>query len=118
MFSTDATWQANKPVDLCWKGLQEIIIAMPASVERMEFLFQQSSSVVINSIDDEHARAMSYMTELGKRSDDGSQINAIGSWDDELIKEQGTWKFHKRTFTLRYFEIKPATGEAVSKYSY
>ena len=49
-------------------------------------------------IDGNKAKMRSYTIETAVLPD-GSEIRPCGQYDDECLKEKGSWKFSKRSFT-------------------
>ncbi|MBC9909383.1 nuclear transport factor 2 family protein [Chitinophaga varians] len=114
IFSENATWQALAPVNLKWEGLSMIKTELPASVERMEILIQSTSGTVITMESANTAHAKSLITEFGRNKETKEGMQATGYYHDVLVKENDTWKFLSRTFTLIYFESREVAGTLVN----
>ena len=117
IFAKDAVWEALAPVNLKWNGLADLKVKLPASVQRMEVLVQTTSGMVIDVIDSDHAVARSILSEFGRNKDTGEGMHSVGSYQDEIVKENGEWKFKKRTLTLLYNDALPVPGE-LQNYKY
>lgn len=116
LFAQQATWRAIHPIDLEYKGLQEILSRIPQNVEKLDFLFQTSSEILVNLNTPERGTVHSQLNEVGRFAETGKGMYAIGAYEDVVIIEDNEWKFLERTFVLRYIDNDYAfKGEIIVK---
>jgi hypothetical protein len=72
------------------------------SVERQELLAQSCSGVVVTLRDRATASIRSTLMEFGREREGGAGWEAVGFHDDEVRKDDGTWRFVRRTLRVRY----------------
>lgn len=104
IFTHQATWKAIEPIHLEFAGLDTIKARIPHNVEKLEFLSQTSSEILITLHSNDSASVHSQLTETGRFSGGGNGMYAIGAYEDIVVKENGAWKFLNRTFVLRYID--------------
>lgn len=98
-------------------GIEGIKGFIPKSAERMELLIQSSSGVVIDVKNSNEATVRSLMSEFGRPVENGEGFHAVCTYHDEVIKEDGEWKFLTRCLELKYFDELPVPGR-LSEYKY
>ena len=113
IFTQDAVWSAPAVPDATYTGHALIMAGIPALVEDTTSLIQLNtpSDITING---DHSRAQCSIRETGSIASQGIRFEAHGWYDDELVRENGLWKFSRRTFSLieNYFTPISPLGEA------
>jgi hypothetical protein len=117
IFTINSIWEAAKPINMKWEGLESIKTSLPRSVERMEILIQISSGIIINVKNNHEANVRSLMSEFGRPIENGQGFHAVGMYHDNVIKENGEWKFLTRSLELKYFDTLPVPG-SISSFKY
>jgi ketosteroid isomerase-like protein len=93
----DAEWQIiGHPSLSKVEGKSAIIDAWTARMQQLTWIMF-SSSVGLISVNGNRATARSYTTE--SYGFDGRIHRAFGRYDDELVREQGAWRFRVRRLT-------------------
>ncbi len=80
------------------------------SAERIQLLIQSSPGVVIDVKNSNEAIVRSLMSEFGRQVENDEGFHAVCTYHDEVIKEDGEWKFLTRTLELKYFDELPVPG--------
>jgi ketosteroid isomerase-like protein len=112
VFAPDAVWEALAPVNLRFEGHDAILAGLRQSVGRQEVLVQSCSGVVVTLRDRATASIRSTLMEFGRERDGGAGWEAVGFYDDEVRKDDGTWRFIRRTLRVRYMGQREVPGEA------
>ena len=104
LFAHDAVWEVAPPIGLHFQGSQQIADGIEWSLGRHEVLVQSSSAIVIEVQSPEQATARSTLVEFGPPKETGVGLHAAGTYYDELARENGTWRFKRRTLRVRYMD--------------
>jgi ketosteroid isomerase-like protein len=112
LFAKQAVWEVGPPVNLHVEGRDAIVQAIRQSVERQEFLVQINSAVVIDLRDSNHASAHSTIVEFG-REPGGKGMQVVGFYDDELVREDGAWKYARHAMRVQFMNDAPVEGRLV-----
>jgi uncharacterized protein (TIGR02246 family) len=101
LFADDAIWEVGPPANLRVAGRDSIVAMLRQTVGRQELLVQANFAVVIDLHDRDHATAHSTIVELG-REPSGKGMQVIGRYDDELVRDRGTWKYARHAMTVTF----------------
>jgi hypothetical protein len=96
IFAEDASWQAIG-MDIRLDGLAAITAGLSAIIDAMSMFVQMNCPAVIQLRGD-RASARSTMYEIGENAAEGTQFEAYGRYEDELVRVDGQWLFHSRCF--------------------
>lgn len=81
-----------------WRGADEVMVFMEqAHAGARQTLHRLTNQVI--AVDGESARARTYVDAYILVGDDGAGVNAVGIYDDELVKTDAGWRISLRTFT-------------------
>lgn len=111
VFAEDARWEALQPVNLLFEGRTAVLEGLQASVLRQELLVQSCAGVVIDLISDSTAYVQSTLIEFGREPGNVAPWMAVGFYDDEARKEGSTWRFVRRTLSVRYLGNADLSGD-------
>ncbi len=75
-----------------WDGLW-------SQIETMAF-FAEITAIEVNGA---RARGRAYCREVS-RWKDGSMVKVIGRYEDDIVREDGAWRFARRTFAMHLVE--------------
>ena len=104
LFVHDAVWEVAPPIGLRFEGSQKIADGVEWSVGRQEVLVQSSSAIVIEVHADGHVTVRSTLVQFGRPKETGVGMHATGTFHDELARENGAWRFKRRTLRVRYMD--------------
>ena len=82
-----------------WRGAEDVTKSMKAAHERMGPTLHRITNVAVE-VDGDRATAHSYIDAVLMNSDRGGGLNAIGLYDDHLVRTPDGWRISERTFTL------------------
>jgi hypothetical protein len=81
-----------------WSGADEIGDFMRRAHETAHHTMHRLTNQVI-TVDGDTAKARTYVDALIIVADDGSGVNAVGFYDDHLVRRESGWLVDKRVFT-------------------
>jgi ketosteroid isomerase-like protein len=113
VFAPDAVWEALAPVNLHFERRDPILAGLRQSVGRQEVLVQTCSGVVVTLRGATTASIHSTLMEFGRERDGGAGWEVVGFYDDEARKDEGTWRFTRRTLRVRYMGKREVAGEVL-----
>ncbi|GAB2583358.1 nuclear transport factor 2 family protein [Spirosoma areae] len=100
LWATDGAWLIGEPINRQFSGK----ISMGESLVHMlglwDFFVQLTGPGVV-LVEGERAYARFYVNEIARGKDGTGNYN-LSMYEDELIKEDGQWLFHKRTYHTIY----------------
>lgn len=102
MLTEDAVWEVATPQGWRFEGLAAIKAGLAGNVEKVEMLVQTLSPIVIHVEGPERATARSTLNEVLRFKDSGTARQIVGTYSDQLVKQDGQWRFARRTFHPRY----------------
>jgi 3-phenylpropionate/cinnamic acid dioxygenase small subunit len=82
-----------------WHGVDEITTWMRDTHAPCGHTMHRITNVAVTPVGDDHAEARSYVEALVLFGDNVSGVNAVGFYDDELVRTDGSWRIAKRRFT-------------------
>jgi ketosteroid isomerase-like protein len=97
IFAEDAIWEAAG-MDFRFDGRAAITEGLSGIVGAMSMFVQMNCPAVITYTGGDRASARSTMYELGENETDGTQFEAYGRYEDELVRLNGQWLFKSRRF--------------------
>lgn len=96
-FTSDAVWEVPA-MGIRLEGHDVFRAQMPELVASIEYLVQINAPAVID-LNGDRAAARSLIRELA-RFHDGSQMDVVAHFDDELVRTPDGWRFTHRVFTI------------------
>jgi ketosteroid isomerase-like protein len=109
-FTEDAVWDVGKPLNFRLEGRRSIVEIASAKISEEDFVIQTPHATMI-WLDGDAARAHSTMRESVRSKGGAAGIQILASYQDELVKVAGEWRFKVRTFRVTNIEFKPPTGD-------
>jgi ketosteroid isomerase-like protein len=97
IFAEDASWEAIG-LDIRFDGRPAITKGLSGIVGAMSSFVQMNCPAVINYTGGDRASARSTMYEIGEDETSGTQFEAYGRYEDELVRLDGRWLFRSRRF--------------------
>lgn len=114
-FTDDASWEAAPPVDWKLEGLPAILGFLTGNASKVEVLFYTVASSAVQLEDAGHASARSTMSELLHLKETDKALHLVGTYSDQFLKKDGSWKFRKRRFQLRFEDDVPLPARLSSR---
>lgn len=109
LWAKDAIWKIGPPIDIEFKGQENMGTSVTHMLELWDFFVQLSGPGVV-SINGDKATARFYVNEIARKADDKSGNYNLSMYEDELVKENGKWLFKKRTYNTIYQEAPEYKG--------
>lgn len=85
-------------------GCESIVRGLEKTLSAFRWLDQKTDAGLIE-VDTDSATARFQILEMNARKDTGEVSLILGSYDDEYVRRDGRWWFHRRRFTLRTHEV-------------
>ncbi len=82
-----------------WHGVDEITEWMRVTHEPCGHTLHRITNVAVTPVDEDHVLARSYVQALVLFGDNTSGVNAVGFYDDDLVRTDDGWKIAHRQFT-------------------
>jgi 3-phenylpropionate/cinnamic acid dioxygenase small subunit len=82
-----------------WKGVDAVTDFMEQSHAMAGHTMHRLTNQVI-TVDGDRAEARTYVDGLIMAADNGSGVNAVGFYDDDLVRSAEGWRIAERRFTL------------------
>lgn len=85
-----------------WHSVDAIVEYMAASHEPMGHTLHRLTNLAV-ALDGDRATTRAYVDAILMAPDGGSGLNAVGFYDDELVRTGGGWRIARRRFTMVHF---------------
>lgn len=83
-----------------WRSAHEITDYMAATHADMPNTKHMMHNVVVEVTDADHATAVTYVHVVLVLADPSQWIDAVGHYDDVLVRRDGQWRIAERRFTM------------------
>ncbi|SET39735.1 conserved hypothetical protein [Myxococcus fulvus] len=106
LFTEDAVWEvkAAPPMGWTFEGRDAIREGMTSNTARVELRVQSVTPIVVHVQGPERATARSTLDEVLRIKQTGKYLRVVGTYSDQFVKQDGQWRFSRRTFEFRYEE--------------
>lgn len=109
LWAENGVWKIGAPINVEFKGKSTMGSNVVHMLGLWDFFVQLTGPGVI-TIDGNKAKARFYVNEIARKKQDKSGNYNLSVYDDELVKENGEWRFSKRTYYTIYQEAPNYTG--------
>ena len=117
-WTTDAVWELHPPINQTKNGINDIMTECKRAVESQELFVQMNHAVVITDLTERSARGSVTLNEIGKARKDvppalpgADGMNILAFYADEIVKENGEWKFKKRVYDVVHINTHAPEGQ-------
>ena len=114
-WASDAVWQLGAPVNGKHNGIEDIMKEVTKTVEGLELFIQMTHAITITEINDDRAKAVVTLNEIGKPLPETKfpfpSMFILALYYDDLIKQDGKWKFAKRNYKVAYWDSELLKGD-------
>ncbi len=97
-FSESGIWEVNGHFKA--EGRASVLAQVTKGIELFDWVFQVVQGTRVLSVDNEKAKARSYVAEWGNLRKEGYFF--LATYHDECVKEDGVWRFAHRTGDILY----------------
>lgn len=105
-YAEDATFHEKPPVEVRMEGRQEIVRRTSEMLAKTKCMIMMMHSCVIERKGDKvYARTL--LHEFGRTLDDSADIVLYGLYSDEVVKQDGRWRFQHRVFEPIHTHLPP-----------
>ena len=117
LWTEDGVWDIAPPMNVHLEGADKIAEGFAHLMQAWAFFIQMPHGGVVE-ISGDRATASWIMNEVGTPvikpgEPDKGHFN-YSTYTDELVRQQGEWKFKKRDYRFLYLDETPLTGKALS----
>ncbi|HYO95245.1 MAG TPA: nuclear transport factor 2 family protein [Polyangiaceae bacterium] len=102
LFTDDAVWEALPPIGWQLRGREAILAFLSGNAGKVEVLSYSLGATAIKLDGADRATTRSTMHELLRLHQSETGLQIVGTYSDELRKQNGKWRFTRRSFRLRY----------------
>ena len=114
VFTEDGVWDVGPPFNIRLEGRQAIRDTVSSLIAAQQYVIQTASTVAIKLHGDSAtSRAMMYEIMRGA---DGSGMQQMGTYYDDIVRTDAGWRFKLRRFRTAIFEGKPPPGDFFKTY--
>ena len=117
-WADDGLWELHAPINGRYEGIEAIMTEVRRAVESQELFVQMNHAVTVLSVSGDTARARVTLNEIGKADPNGpgalpgvAGMNILAFYTDDLKKQNGAWKFGKRTYDVLLIDLTAPKGE-------
>lgn len=117
-WTKDAIWELHAPINVLKTGINDILAEARRAVESQELFVQMNHAVIILDLDQDTAKSRVTLNEIGRADPEGTgALPGVGGmfilayYTDNLVKQNGLWKFKKRVYDVVYLDTTTPTGE-------
>jgi hypothetical protein len=110
LWISEGIWEIKPPLNIKVEGIDNIVSTFLDLLNNWQFFVQMVHSGVID-IEDHQAQGRWCMNEIG-RSSEGKGFQNFGIYEDQLIWQDNTWLFVKRTYHFVYIDEPQLSGHA------
>jgi ketosteroid isomerase-like protein len=96
-YAEDATFYELPPVEVRMAGRDEIVSRTREILEKTKCMVMMMHGSVID-LKDGKVKVGTLLHEFGRTLDDSADIILYGFYDDEVVKQDGRWRFQNRVF--------------------
>ena len=120
-WTEDAIWELHEPINVLKTGINDILAEARRAVESQTLFVQMIHAAIVFDLTHETAKSRVTLNEIGKAnpSSEGALPGVNGMfilayYTDELLKQDGIWKFKKRVYDVVYMDTTAPPGEVFS----
>lgn len=106
LYAEDALWEGTGDLVMRFEGRDVITRGFAGLIEPMSMFIQMNAPAVIE-VDGDRASARTTIHELGDVPAAGTRFEIYGRYEDELVRQRGTWLFHHRRFVPATRQLGP-----------
>ena len=111
LWTPDAVWEIKEPLPSSATGTDAIVTMLQGLMDTFEFFVQMVHSGVV-TVEGDSANARWITQEMGRGKDDRCYYNNYAIYDDRLIRQDGVWRFARRTYDYMYLDDSAFMGKA------
>ncbi len=109
LFTEDAVWDVGEPLSFRIQGRREIVSGLREKMRPSQYVVQTPHAIIV-TVQGSAASARSTIHEVCRFAD-GTGIEMMGTYFDDLVREAGGWRFKRRKFRCTLLNPHPPTGQ-------
>ena len=117
-WAEDGVWELHAPINGHYHGTEAIMKEVRRAVESQVLFVQMNHAVTVLSVNGDTAAARVTLNEIGKADPNGEGalpgvkgMNIFAVYHDDLMRQNGQWKFQKRTYDVLLIDLNPPAGD-------
>lgn len=109
LFTEDAVWDVGAPLDFQMQGARQIVALLREKMRPSQYVVQTPHAIIVK-VKGNEATARSTIHEVCRFAD-GTGLEMMGTYFDELVKQAGRWRFRRRTYRCTLLNPQPPAGQ-------
>ena len=109
-WTNDAVWDLGEPINVRKEGIEDIMTEVQRAVNSMSFFVQMPHAIVVE-VNGDQATTGTTLNEMGRALDGKSGMFILAMYTDNLIRQNGSWLFTRRTYKVFYFDGSAPQGK-------
>lgn len=109
LFSEDAVWDVGEPLNFRIQGRREIVAGLREKMRPSQYVVQTPHAIIV-TVRGDTASARSTIHEVCRFAD-GSGLEMMGTYFDELVREPRGWRFRRRNYRCTILNPQPPAGQ-------
>jgi uncharacterized protein (TIGR02246 family) len=114
VYAEDGVIDVGPPFAIRLEGRQAIRETFSKMIPEQQYIIQTASAIVVK-LNGDTASARATIHEL-MRGPDGTGMQQMGTYYDDLVRTAEGWKFKLRRFRVTIFDGKPPAGDFLKTY--
>ena len=109
LFSEDAVWDVGEPLNFRIQGRREIVAGLREKMRPSQYVVQMPHAIIV-TVRGDTASARSTIHEVCRFAD-GTGLEMMGTYFDELVREPRGWRFRRRDYRCTLLNPQPPAGQ-------
>ncbi|MFO1466068.1 MAG: nuclear transport factor 2 family protein [Steroidobacteraceae bacterium] len=109
LFSEDAVWDVGEPLNFRIQGRREIVAGLREKMRPSQYVVQMPHAIIV-TVRGDTASARSTIHEVCRFAD-GTGLEMMGTYFDELVREPRGWRFRRRNYRCTILNPQPPAGQ-------
>lgn len=115
LFTEDAVWDVGEPLSFTAQGRRQIVALLREKMQPSLYVVQTPHAIIVK-LQGNTASARSTIHEVCRFAD-GTGLEMMGTYFDELVKEASGWRFRRRNYRCTLLNPQPPAGQVYRTFS-
>jgi len=109
LFTEDGVWDVGEPLNFRVQGRLQIVALLREKMQPTQYVVQTPHAIIVK-LKGSTASARSTIHEVCRFAD-GTGLEMMGTYFDELVKVAGGWRFRSRNYRCTLLNPQPPAGD-------